>query len=420
MKQLYTLTMFLAATCYSALAQNFETVTKEIEVFETVEENKRDMSIGVIGGPIKYLGEYASETTIGYGVLIEKHYTPQFNIQFNFYKGSISYTDTSDLIQSTNYLGLDVMGSLNLVELFAKKDKVNRVSPYLSLGIGVVNSQASHYVGKGQIDFNIPMALGTNFFLNDKFSVGVDVNARYLFSDNFDNSLTTSISDLVVTPGITLKYLIGQKKVTNRVSVMKSITYNKPIEEKVSYEKYIDPTENISYEPFVEVSVKDKIPENTNEGELSSSKWTSGDENISNSSEENKNSNIKNNEAYVEKDYFENQSTTTKEIMKDKHLFYTIQVGSYKDADYDFSRKIGFRPDYVFYNNELKLYNYLYGMYSNKEDALVDLNRVRNKVRGAFVVAIYNGVRLTNREAEKTIENNPSVVNLEESKKNLK
>lgn len=424
--------VFLIFTLFG-FSQNTEEVTKEVEVFETVEEDKRDVSVGVIAGPIKYLGEYASETEIGYGILIEKHYSPKFNMQYNIYKGSIGYTDSADIVQTTSYFGLDAMASINLIEAFANKEEVGRFSPYLSLGLGILNSKANHYIGNGQIDFSVPTAVGANFFASRKLSVGIDVSARYIFSDNLDNALTTAVSDLIITPGITLKYLVGQKRVTKRVSKYKSITYYKPVEEKKTYEKYVEPEYDVSYEPFVEVTVKDVIPEdNGNEGVTSN--WTlddTGDQEVSdamqnNSSNDNVSDNTSDNntnetnENYTQDDEIgDNASASVSEITSSEHLFYTVQVGSYPDKDYDLVRKKGLKQDYVFYNKELKLYNYLYGMYGSREEAERDARRVNGKVRGAFVVAIYKDERLSKREADDLVEKDPSIVNIEATRSDL-
>ncbi len=409
------LIILFALVCGNYIAQTSEQLTKEVEVFETVEENKRDVSVGAIVGPIKYLGEYASETNLGFGIVIEKHINPKFNMQYNVYSGKVGYTDSSDVVNNTTYFGLDAMFSANIIELIKDKEENSRFSPYLSLGLGVLNSKANHYVGDGQIDFSIPAAVGANFFVTRKLSVGVDINARYLFSDNFDNSLTSSINDIILTPSLTLKFLVGQKRVSKRVSKYKTISYNKPVEEEKTYEIYKEPEYDISAEPFVEVVVKtpERKVSNTN-GDVASN-WTSRD-NSSNESEEDNNDK----EDYVKE---ENNTDTDNgkvydEIVNDDNLFYTIQVGSYPGKDVDLKRKKGMHQDYVLFNDDLNLYNYLYGMYGSRSEAESDAKRVSRKVRGCFVVAVYKGKRINKREADKMVAKNPNLINIEASKAN--
>lgn len=388
-------------------SQNTEEVTKKVEVFETVEESKRNVSIGVFGGPIKYLGEYTSETEIGFGVVIEKHYNAKFNMQYNLFKGAIGYTDSSDREQLTDYFGFDAMASVNLVELIANKDNVGRVSPYLSLGLGLINSKAEHYIGRGQLDLSIPGAVGANFFITNKFSLGVDLNARYLFSDNLDNSLTSSVNDIILSPGITLKFLVSEKTESKRVSRMETVTYYKPIEEEKTYEKYVEPdSSDISYEPFVEINVKEDAPEDLTP-EISN--WTLPGSN------KNQTSTTDNSGDVVDS---KNETTpeSVMEIKSSEFLFYTVQVGSYKVKNYDIKSVAGIQNDYIFFNKSLNLYNYLYGVYGSVKEAESMAAQLREKIPGAFVVALYKDKRYIKRDAIQLIQKNPSIINVEASK----
>lgn len=105
------------------------------------------------------------------------------------------------------------------------RDKLG--TPYLYSGISVAKHGNYHYANGRQISedssswaYGIPITLGFKTNILGNFIIGIEVGARYTFSDNIDGSLpdnqqyqygNINNNDWYVISGFTLSYTFGEK-----------------------------------------------------------------------------------------------------------------------------------------------------------------------------------------------------------------
>lgn len=395
------LLLLLSGSCSMLFSQQFIEKEKQIEVLETTEITERKTSVGIAGGMVQYFGEQNSESSLDYGFLLRNHISPKFDITFNFHLGEMGYKDSLDMSQKTTYYGVNSLFKLNLIETFAKKEIPQKISPYIGAGIGLLISKAPHYEVTQYVDFYFPVAIGVDINVSEKFIVGVNATGRLLFSDEWDNTTSSSANDILFNPSLSLKYVFAQKKRKKQQYVTKTIKYKEEVAKKEDFGKY----EEKKIESFIEVSVKEIKDSNVVEGISSSNTTKTTDvnkisENISVESTTEEISSI--------------TESSSKVISSDpNYLFFTVQLGSYSTNDYVMK---GITQDFEFYNKELSKYNYCKGFFGSVEEANVALSEIKAKGKKGYVIAIYKDERLKTYSANKKVASGKARVDVEAAK----
>jgi hypothetical protein len=103
-------------------------------------------------------------------------------------------------------------------------------------------------------------------------------------------------------------------------------------------------------------------------------------------------------------------------IENSPECFYTIQVGVYgRPAN---QTEITLDNLFVYYSKSTGMYKYSTGKYSNKKDAIADLNGIKSRgFNDAFVTAYFNGERVSIQKADQLIlnDNRPKSENFKSS-----
>lgn len=352
---------------------------KQIEILEKEELTFRKTSIGAIGGGVFYFGEQASEMTLDYGLTLRNHVSPKFDISFSVHLGEIEYEDFLDATttKKTTYSGFDLMFKLNLREAISNSEKPEKISPYIAGGGGLFLSKAAHYSMPGHVDFYLPISLGVDFNVSDRFIVGVNATGRLLFSDGWDNVKTSSSNDILFNPSISLHYVFAKKKTIRRKFVPTSIKYSENSAKE--YEKYVKKSSNAegylveaidttNYTPYVDALVEDD----------------------------------------------DTTSGLTGNAADNDFVFYSVQVAS---TPLQGVKLNGLTHDFEFNNKEIGKFNYCIGVFENYREASVVLKEVQPEVEKAFVIAIYRDKRLRSSEAKLMVKLGKTNVDTESAMK---
>lgn len=411
-------------------AQQYREVEKEIEVYDVEIKKIRDQAVYLDLFPVRYIGEQASETNFGFGFGLQKFFSPMFNLKYGIKYGTVSFNDSMNNIKNTSFFGVEAHFNFYLIEAIQKKKEFNKFSPYLSFGLGAYASNAEHYNGQGQLDLAIPLAVGVDYQINENFMAGLNIGMGMLLSDQYDNVSTSAGGDITLTPGINFKYIFKNRTIENRIKRMKTIVVKEEIPEPKDYPIYKAQSEDISTEPFVEVKVKDMAEvnsDNTNNTNPEGGKignWTYPDDNKK-TEENNKSTDKIGNWTEPDKKSTSDNNTWTREDNTNekypvlgenhKHVFFTIQIGSYQEINYSIERKKGIEPDFVVNNKAVGYYNHMVGFYASRQEAINALAEIKENEPRAYVTAIAFGKRVKIGEAERLIRKDPSLLNIQES-----
>jgi len=198
--------------------------------------------IGVFLGGSNFIGDvgatnYISPNNLAFGGIYKWNRSPRHS-----YRISLTYTEleANDIdsddprriqrgYEFTNSI-LEISAGLEFTFLdFDLHSGVNLATPYLYSGISIAKHDDSYFFNGVQTftnssswTFGIPMAIGAKTTFIDNFILGVEVGARYTFSDNIDGSFpgnqigeqysfgNINNKDWYVFSGITLTYTFGQ------------------------------------------------------------------------------------------------------------------------------------------------------------------------------------------------------------------
>lgn len=360
-------------------AQELVEKEKLIDVLQKEEVLTRKRSIGAFGGAVMYFGEQSGKTTLDYGISLTNYLNNRYEVNFNAHYGEMRYTNIADIENVTSYKGFNALFKVNLIETFTKSDEIIKVSPYVAAGMGAFLSNADHYRTKGYFDFYLPLSIGVNFNVSERFIVGVNATGRMLFSDVWDNSTTTSSNDMLFNPSVGLKYVFARKKTIKRRLVQKVIKYRDNEEKANKYGTYI---EKSKYAQGYVIEIKDttRFEDFENEPDV---ELEHGPSKLVN--------NTKNND----------------------FIFYTIQIGSLPS---DGAIIEGIDHDFEFYNEEIDKYNYCVGFFSTIKEANTTLKITKNEVKSSFVIAIHKDKRYRASSANRMIKKGTVQVNADAAK----
>ena len=208
--------------------------------FGLTNTNAQIHEIGVFLGGSNYIGDigsttYAAPNEVAVGVLYKWNKSPRHAWRMGYTQSTISANDPDSKTPGRNDRGYYFKNNLKEVSLglefnffdFNLFDYKNKITPYVYSGVSYFTYDALHIVsGVTKKDATtrslaIPMTVGLKSNVIQNFIIGLEVGARYSFTDNIDGSNpenwktlqfgNINNNDWYVFSGITLTYTFGNK-----------------------------------------------------------------------------------------------------------------------------------------------------------------------------------------------------------------
>ncbi|MDX6183570.1 DUF6089 family protein [Flavobacterium sp. Fl-77] len=198
--------------------------------------------IGVFLGGSNYVGDVGSTTYIApeklaFGILYKWNKSPRHSYRFSYTQSKISANDLDSKETSRNRRGFRFDNDIKELSAglefnffdFNLHDEKPKITPYIYSGLSVFRYNEL-YITSGQTKIDqkstslaIPITLGIKSNISRDFVLGLEVGARYTFTDNLDGSNpkndfmagnrfgNLNNNDWYVFSGLTLTYTFGEK-----------------------------------------------------------------------------------------------------------------------------------------------------------------------------------------------------------------
>lgn len=210
-------------------------------VFCALNSNAQINELGVFLGGSNYIGDvgptdYISPNEPAFGVIYKWNRSTRHSYRFSYFQGNISSKDMDSDVPSRKLRGNSFKNNIkefsagiefNFFE-FDLHSNEKTITPYVFTGINHFIYNEIYIAGnKSHLDyrhssFAIPMVIGLKTRLVRNIIIGVEVGARYTFSDNLDGSNpinenlevykfgNLNSNDWYVFSGFTLTYTFGK------------------------------------------------------------------------------------------------------------------------------------------------------------------------------------------------------------------
>jgi hypothetical protein len=197
--------------------------------------------LGVFLGGINYIGDvgptdYISPNEPAFGVIYKWNKSPRHSFRFSYFQGAITSKDIDSDVPGRKLRGNSFKNNImefsaglefNFLD-FDLHDNKKATTPYVFTGINhFVYNEIFILNNVSKLDyrhsaFSIPMVVGLKTRLVNKLILGVEVGARYTFTDNLDGSNpindnfetlrfgNLNSKDWYVFSGFTLTYTFGK------------------------------------------------------------------------------------------------------------------------------------------------------------------------------------------------------------------
>lgn len=199
--------------------------------------------IGIFAGGSNYIGDvgpttYIAPNKLALGILYKWNKSPRHAYRFSYTQSSIfsNDIDSKELSRKqraysfkNNIRELSAGLEFNFFDFNLHESKL-KLTPYIFSGINFffhdelyVDAIGDTYKDQTKNSISIPMAVGIKSNISRRFIIGLEVGARYSFTDNLDGSNPSeknlqnyrfgniNNTDWYVFSGITLTYTFGEK-----------------------------------------------------------------------------------------------------------------------------------------------------------------------------------------------------------------
>lgn len=204
--------------------------------------NAQIHEVGIFLGGSNYIGDvgpttYISPNEPAIGILYKWNKSPRHSYRFSYSQSKISANDLDSNEPSRNQRGYRFENNIKEVSLglefnffdFNLHEIKRKISPYVFSGLSYFRYDELYYSptsneaqkNSGAGSFAIPMILGVKSNVSPHLILGLEVGARYTFTDNLDGSNPKDKSftkfgninndDWYVFSGLTLTYTFGNK-----------------------------------------------------------------------------------------------------------------------------------------------------------------------------------------------------------------
>lgn len=205
--------------------------------------NAQIHEIGAFLGGSNYVGDvgktnYVNPNEFAFGILYKWNRSPRHSYRFSYMQSSITANDLDTNVPNRNLRGYKFGNSIkefsaglefNFFDFNLHEALKRKTTPYVFSGLSyfiydelfVLNGETRKDYSEGSLA--IPMVVGIKSNLIQNFVIGVEVGARYTFTDNLDGSnpknenLATlkfgniNSNDWYFFSGITITYTFGEK-----------------------------------------------------------------------------------------------------------------------------------------------------------------------------------------------------------------
>ncbi len=205
--------------------------------------NAQIHEIGVFLGGSNYIGDvgktnHVNPNEFAYGILYKWNKSPRHSYRFSYTQAAITANDLDSEIPGRSQRGYNFKNNIkeftagmefNFFDFNLHDALRRKTTPYVFTGISyfiydelfVVNGETKEDYTAGT--FAIPMVVGIKSNLIKNFVIGLEVGARYTFTDNLDGSFpknenlktlqfgNVNSKDWYVFSGITITYTFGEK-----------------------------------------------------------------------------------------------------------------------------------------------------------------------------------------------------------------
>ncbi len=204
--------------------------------------NAQIHEVGVFLGGSNYIGDvgktdYISPNELAFGILYKWNKSPRHSYRFSYMQSTITGADIDSEVPNRYLRGYKFKNNIKEFSAglefnffdFNLHDSKRKITPYIYSGVTVFIYDEL-YVGNGETKFDflsysyaIPMVVGVKTNFAENFILGVEVGARYTFTDNLDGSNpknenlqalkfgNINSNDWYVFSGFTLTYTFGEK-----------------------------------------------------------------------------------------------------------------------------------------------------------------------------------------------------------------
>lgn len=203
--------------------------------------NAQIHELGLFVGGSNYIGDVGSTNYIApdepaFGILYKWNKSPRHSYRFSYTQSTISANDLDSEEPGRNQRGYHFENSIREISAglefnffdFNLHEVKTKVTPYVHLGISYfmydelyVQSGETKKKSKDSSSLAIPITLGIKSNITTNFILGLEVGARYTFTDNLDGSNpkdgnykkfgNINNNDWYVFSGLTLTYTFGNK-----------------------------------------------------------------------------------------------------------------------------------------------------------------------------------------------------------------
>jgi hypothetical protein len=204
--------------------------------------NAQIHEVGVFLGGSNFIGDvgktnYVSPNEVAFGLLYKWNKSPRHSYRVSYTQTELSANDLDSEVPGRYLRGYEFKNSIKELSVglefdffdFNLHDGKRKVTPYVYSGLTYFSYEELFYInGKVKKDyvestFAIPMTVGVKSNIFDRWVLGIEVGARYTFTDNIDGSNPTNknleplkfgninSNDWYVFSGITLTYTFGNK-----------------------------------------------------------------------------------------------------------------------------------------------------------------------------------------------------------------
>lgn len=198
--------------------------------------------IGVFGGGSNYVGDigetqYVDPNKLALGILYKWNRSPRHSYRISYTQSSIHANDEDSNEGGRNQRGYQFKNSLKEISAglefnffeFNLHELETQVTPYIYSGVSYTFYDEKYFINdEAKTDSNkatlaIPMTVGVKTNVLPNFVLGLEIGARYSFSDNLDGSNpknndlqayrfgNKNNNDWYVFSGFTLTYTFGEK-----------------------------------------------------------------------------------------------------------------------------------------------------------------------------------------------------------------
>jgi hypothetical protein len=196
--------------------------------------------LGIFAGGANYIGDvgptnYVAPNDLAVGIIYKWNRSPRHSWRASFMYGNISANDNDSEIPGRKQRGFEFKNNVKELSAglefnffdFNLHDDHFKITPYVYSGLSYAWFNELYIQnGQGEEDGNsssiaIPMTVGIKAHIAAKLVLGVEVGARYTFSDNLDGSNPDAAqrlhfgnlesNDWYVFSGLTLTYTFGEK-----------------------------------------------------------------------------------------------------------------------------------------------------------------------------------------------------------------